>query len=448
MGHGALRSLILIVVLFFLVSQARAFDLRQVDIRIQSSGDAVITLNYTGNAAEYLGIKTLAATPGSVLNTVLSPAFSGPGGEASVEVGCAGTDTAQLTIAGFAYRNGDTYVVPEISLAEAAYAALPPEVVYSVDVTTDAMIVFPDGYVVRQQDTTTIGGVSHRVVSGQAFEAPAPPAGCTKEKDLPLSAVIPDEVAPVAAVGVGMVATAAGMSIFGSTLSVWFSRVISFIEEAVGEILQEWLMDKEKEKRVIKGTGDSFSILGLSKQDMSAIAVGAAIIGVFFLFADRIPLTLDVLAVYIVMGGFALTAHEVAHWYFNKRFYSTTEIQIWGSGTLIMALTAWLFGSVFAQPVLTLVYSDRVPDKRSLGLIMLSGPLVSFVVALGCLCLIPYGGVLALAGSVGFSINLLMSVFEMLPIPPCDGWYVFSWSRHVWAAVFIPLILLYLVVIL
>jgi Zn-dependent protease len=63
-----------------------------------------------------------------------------------------------------------------------------------------------------------------------------------------------------------------------------------------------------------------------------------------------------------------------------------------------------------------------------------------------CLCLIPLGGLFRTAGIIGFSINMLAGVFEMLPISPCDGKEVREWSWVIWALVFLPLMVIYLIV--
>ncbi|MFA6225529.1 MAG: hypothetical protein WC620_04955 [Methanoregula sp.] len=111
-----------------------------------------------------------------------------------------------------------------------------------------------------------------------------------------------------------------------------------------------------------------------------------------------------------------------------------------------MFLTAWLFGNVFAQPTLTVIRSQIPLEKRSLGLIMLSGPVFSILIAIACLFLIHLGGVFRTAGMLGFSINLLTGVFELLPITPCDGKEVYVWNKCVWALIFIPLVLVYFLV--
>jgi Zn-dependent protease len=50
------------------------------------------------------------------------------------------------------------------------------------------------------------------------------------------------------------------------------------------------------------------------------------------------------------------------------------------------------------------------------------------------------------AGIIGFSINMLTGVYELLPISPCDGKEVKEWNWIIWALIFIPLMVIYLIV--
>ena len=206
------------------------------------------------------------------------------------------------------------------------------------------------------------------------------------------------------------------------------------------------IADKQKEKRTFSENYDRKLLLGFTHRELIVIAIGATVIGALFYFAARLPLNLVAIVIYIVMGGIALMTHEMAHWYMNRKYQSTTEIQFYGMGTIIMALTSWLFGSVFGQPTLTLVHEKIPLEKQNLGRIMLAGPVPRIIIACACLMLIPLGGLFSIAGIIGFSINLLQAVFEMLPIKPCDGKDVYHWNKAIWAVFFIPLILLYFLV--
>ncbi|RUM92851.1 MAG: site-2 protease family protein, partial [Thermodesulfatator sp.] len=45
-----------------------------------------------------------------------------------------------------------------------------------------------------------------------------------------------------------------------------------------------------------------------------------------------------------------------------------------------------------------------------------------------------FGGILRLIGYMGFKINAWLAAFNLLPLPPLDGWKVFSYSLKAWIA--------------
>jgi hypothetical protein len=67
-------------------------------------------------------------------------------------------------------------------------------------------------------------------------------------------------------------------------------------------------------------------------------------------------------------------------------------------------------------------------------------------VAIVSLFLIPLGGVFVIAGSAGFSMNLLNSVFSLIPVKYNEGADIYAWNKLLWAVVFIPMIILFLYV--
>ena len=370
------------------------------------------------------------------------------GNWADVRILCAGPGVTKLGVPHFASVNGRDYRTDEFDLASYGvdFQQVMAKYHYPMDITADAIIVFPDGYSVQQQGVTHLDAVSHRLSDHQMSPPASPDASCKEDKRLPLSGIIPDEAAPAVAVGVGVAMTGLGLTGLGAAFSAWLSKLLLFIQNAFGQVIQGSFSEDEKKRRALPGAESKEIAFGFTQRELCVIAVGAVIIGLLFFFAARTPFDVTTVAVYVIMGGLALCAHEIAHWYLNRKYQCSTEVQFWGLGSLIMFLTAWLFGSVFAQPTLTVVRS-RVPlGKRSLGLIMLSGPVFSVLIAITCLFLIPLGGVFRTAGMLGFSINLLAGVFELLPITPCDGKDVYTWNRFVWALVFVPLILMYFLV--
>ena len=435
------------IFLLVLIPTVSAFDLQQVYIQIDPQGDATITITYQDNPVEYLGIKTYIATSSPAIEKYQKSLLQSNGKTEDFKILCASPGAAKLSYPHFASVNGREYSTDAFDLS--SYGVESQQIManynYPVDLNADAVIVFPDGYSVEQKGVTRIDPISH-TLSDKKTSPPAPDASCKEDKQLPLSGIIPDEAAPVVAVGAGVAMTGLGLTAFGSAFSAWLAKLLVFVQNALGQVIQGRLSEDEKKKRALTRAESKEIALGFTQRELGVIAVGAVIIGLLFFFAARKPFDLTTVAIYVIMGGLALCAHEIAHWYLNRKYQCSTEVQFWGLGSIIMFLTAWLFGNVFAQPTLTVVRS-RIPlEKRSLGLIMLSGPVFSILIAIACLFLIPLGGIFRTAGMLGFSINLLAGVFELLPVTPCDGKEVFAWNKFVWALVFIPLVLIYFLV--
>jgi len=438
---------LVLVFLLVLISPVSAFDLQQVYIQIDPQGDATITITYQDNPVEYLGIKTFIAISSPAIENYQRSLMQSSGKTTDFTILCASPGAAKLNFPHFASVNGREYSTDEFDLA--SYGVKSQQVManynYPLDFSADAIVVFPDGYSVEQKGVTHLAPVSH-TLSDKMISPRAPDASCKKDKQLPLSGIIPDEAAPAVAVGAGVAMTGLGLTAFGSAFSAWLAKLLIFVQNAFGQVIQGRLSEDEKKKRALLAAESKEIAFGFTQREIGVIVVGAVIIGLLFFFAARTPFDVTTVAIYIIMGGLALCAHEIAHWYLNRKYQCSTEVQFWGLGSIIMFLTAWLFGNVFAQPTLTVVRSQVPLEKRSLGLIMLSGPVFSILIAIACLFLIPLGGVFRTAGMLGFSINLLAGVFELLPVTPCDGKEVFSWNRFVWALVFVPLLLIYFLV--
>jgi Zn-dependent protease len=307
-------------------------------------------------------------------------------------------------------------------------------------------IIFPDGYYEQQTADGVIRPVVHTLGPQMITDVPEPARQCRAKKGLPLSGLLPDELAPAASVAAGITLTAIGVTAFGSSINLWFANLVSFLQNAAGGVISNMLADRDKKKRTFDYVTERRAFLGFSVREVGILAAGALLIGVLFFFATRDPVDPVLICIYVVMGGVALIFHEIGHWYLTRRYECYTEVRFWGLGAVIMLTTSWLFGNVFAQPTLTLVRHRLPLDQRSIGLIMLSGPALSVLIALLCLCLVPLGGLFATAGMIGFMINLMTGIFELLPIQPCDGSDVSQWSRAIWALVFLPLMFLYLAV--
>jgi Zn-dependent protease len=158
---------------------------------------------------------------------------------------------------------------------------------------------------------------------------------------------------------------------------------------------------------------------------------------------------LQILAVAAIPVLFAITVHEVAHGWVARQFGDRTAEMLGRLtlnpvkhidplGTIIvpalaLMTTGFLFG--WAKPVPVATRNLRNP-RRDMVLVAAAGPAVNIVMALFWAFFIKL--VLAMGlegmtaqfflamGQIGVFINVILAVFNMLPIPPLDGGRVMS----------------------
>jgi Zn-dependent protease len=152
---------------------------------------------------------------------------------------------------------------------------------------------------------------------------------------------------------------------------------------------------------------------------------------------------LTVISVSAIPILLAITLHEVAHGRVARHFGDrTAEAQgrlslnplrhIDPIGTvLVPALLMWMGGLLFgwAKPVPVNPRNLKRP-RQDMVWVAAAGPAANIVMALGWAVVLAFaqrraGGTVAewlqVMASIGVSINLLLAVFNMLPIPPLDG---------------------------
>lgn len=155
--------------------------------------------------------------------------------------------------------------------------------------------------------------------------------------------------------------------------------------------------------------------------------------------------TVSVAAIPVV---FAITVHEVAHGLVAKRFGDrTAEMQgrlslnpirhIDPIGTVVVpALLLWLGGFLFgwAKPVPVDARNMRNP-RSNMVWVTAAGPAANVVMALiwAFLMMLAQNFEMGTAGEwiwnmarIGILINVMLAVFNMLPIPPLDGGQVLT----------------------
>jgi Zn-dependent protease len=186
-------------------------------------------------------------------------------------------------------------------------------------------------------------------------------------------------------------------------------------------------------------------LAGLSSAELLAIVLSSVALGVAYIIAKKLVLfQLDTLVMYIFIAGFVTIFHDLAHRHYAIKYKSVTEYKVWGFGTLVAFLTAFFIGITYAVPARTLINGASKMSLKEQAVVYLSGPLVSAILAFGFLLLVPMGGTLRTIGLLGVSMNLLSAVYSLTPFNPMDGNKVYRWNKVLWAATFVPLLILYL----
>jgi len=337
--------------------------------------------------------------------------------------------------------NGNTYTTPTIHLAERTqYGPFT-----TIDLASDIVIVFPDNRFYTYSDSLIVPSLKH-VSSPGGTGVPEPPLQTCSSRNLPLSWLVPDELAPLAAIVTGVGVVAIGNAA-GSQAGGLFQKLWALLQKFVLKVLAPLISRKEVEKRGLRPDQEKNTLLfGLSGRELTVIAISALVFTVAFVLKDRLHIEGITIMVFILMGGMATVAHELSHRFFARRWNGASEFQFWGLGTTMMLLTAWLFGNVFAMPSRTLTAATEHLTREQTVVVAVAGPLANIVFALASVLLIPLGGLLTLIGQAGPSMNLLAAVFEMVPLSLLDGKKVYAYSKILWAAAFFPLLILYIAI--
>lgn len=156
------------------------------------------------------------------------------------------------------------------------------------------------------------------------------------------------------------------------------------------------------------------------------------------------------LAVWALPVLFAITVHEVAHGWVARHLGDSTAMML-GRLTLnplkhidpigtvvvpvaLIMLSGFVFG--WAKPVPVTVENLRRP-KRDMALVALAGPVSNLLMALGWALIMKIALILSSAapvlamplmymGAAGITINIILLVLNLLPVPPLDGSRVVS----------------------
>ncbi|MFQ5800222.1 MAG: site-2 protease family protein [Candidatus Hydrothermarchaeales archaeon] len=136
--------------------------------------------------------------------------------------------------------------------------------------------------------------------------------------------------------------------------------------------------------------------------------------------------------------GVAFIAHELAHKYVAQRYGFWAEFRYWETGLILGLLMGLTRMFLFLAPGAVYISAFGI-SRRQNGYISLAGAATNVVLAFIFFIFSPFFGTISI---FAIRINLLLAIFNMLPLPPLDGSKVFAWSPRNWAMVFFGLLIL------
>jgi len=150
------------------------------------------------------------------------------------------------------------------------------------------------------------------------------------------------------------------------------------------------------------------------------------------------------IVIWILPVIFAITVHEVAHGWVAKKLGDNTasfmgrltlnpvkHIDVLGTliipGLLLLTFTGFIFG--WAKPVPVDPRNFKKP-RRDMAIVALAGPVSNLLMAISWALVARLGVMIELEavslpliymGIAGISINLVLALINLIPIPPLDG---------------------------
>jgi Zn-dependent protease len=184
--------------------------------------------------------------------------------------------------------------------------------------------------------------------------------------------------------------------------------------------------------------------------------------------------------VFTIAIGSGFIFHELMHRYFARKFGAWAGYRAWTEGLVLMLILAVLpfftgIHFLFLAPGAVYIVGRNITRQQN-GIISVAGPVTNIVLAgiffaafalscffsPACSSLLSFLGTssdifslfdalslaekIAYVGLIGFTVNMQLALFNMLPIPPLDGSKVLAWDWRVWLFVTaIPFVLTFLI---
>ncbi len=183
-----------------------------------------------------------------------------------------------------------------------------------------------------------------------------------------------------------------------------------------------------------------FALTRRERKEILDLVVSWGVITLAFSWRDLVYGDLSSLPAYALAVFLGFLLHEIAHRNVARRLGIHAYYQAWYLGLVMALLVSALTGGrfVIAAPGAVVI---EWADLYLASIVAIWGPITNALIALTVYPLMYLGGVVTRYAAVIGSVNALLAFFNALPIPPLDGYKVFTYSMKRWAALFLASIL-------
>ncbi len=152
--------------------------------------------------------------------------------------------------------------------------------------------------------------------------------------------------------------------------------------------------------------------------------------------------TIDMMAIFAVLMTASFLVHEIAHKVMAQKKGLWAEFRLTKWGAVLTFASVFLPFKMITPGAMMIAGS---PDKDGMVKISVAGPITNIIlssVLLAVAFALPITNVYFIVLLFAAYINAFMAVFNLIPFGVLDGYKIFSMNKKMWAAAFIPSLLL------
>jgi YVTN family beta-propeller protein len=259
-------------------------------------------------------------------------------------------------------------------------------------------------------------------------------------EQLPLAQQIwvPETKNAVVAVGISAIIVGFSSTIF-STIDKPLEGVGGEADEKTRDIIpdsvRQWFEEVVSSRRETEAPDRSGSVLTPTRAELLAYATSVGLLAFSFAYVKVISIgqLWELLPFFLVTGvlvGFVQKFFSIVYLR-SKGVWS--EHVLWPLGTVLFLFTTVVFRVPFSTPTRS-IHSKKLTEKH--GALSSSFEILISVLFAGIFFLLMRIGYVEI-GDAGLSMCILGSFFGTFPISPLSGKDIYSYSRKIWAALFL-----------